>query len=118
MNDPNSCSADYGPLTGIAFKVIMGMLGKDVKGWSGPKITAENGTYKLDWYAADYDNTGEYLTLYDDGAFQLYQDDEIINELKIPPLHFRGWIDKMIDAKVSGTVAVFAVDFFKVLKKK
>ncbi len=116
MDNLNQHSATYGPLTGFALKTILNLLKKDPKGWTGPEITADKGTYKLDWYAPDYEESGDYITLYDDGLAQLYVNDDI-TEYKITPLHFKSWIEKMRDAGVHGGMAVFAVDFFKELKK-
>lgn len=124
-DDINQRSSDYCHLTNRAWRLIRAelekKLGRTLDNWSGPRITAMTGTYKLDWYAPDdlrpVELSEEYLTLYEDGLWQFYGKDGEI-EGRVLRLHDRRWINRMVKEHVDGRIAFFAVQFFKELKKE
>ncbi len=121
----NEKSGDHCHLTSRAWKLIRAdlekQLGRTLDNWTGPKITADSGTYKLDWYAPDdlkpVELSEEYLTLYEDGVWQFYGKDGEI-EGRILRLQDRRWVQRMIDDGVNGQIAYFSVQFFKRLKER
>jgi hypothetical protein len=119
--DYNSRYVEFAPLGRIAFEVIAQMFRRQAhiepKWWSGPRVSGKHKTYRVEWYSPEYDDTGDYITLDEDGYVFFYTGDEI-KEIKIPPLHNRGWIDKIVESGAVEEIAVASVNFFKELKNK
>lgn len=106
-----SRSADYSPITRVAFELLCKEFQLNKNDWSGPEITAEKGSYKLDWQHQN----GGLITLYDDGVAQYYDEDEQ-KETQIIPLDGEQWIEILISRDVIAIIAVCAVEFFKDIK--
>ena len=115
MINLNQRHSDHCQLTSLALQHIGLAAHLDLTGWTGPEVRAEGGTYKLDWFAPDYNDSGTYLTLYEDGVWQLYANGHD-QEGKITPLHHRTWVKRLCGQQVPGQIAFFAVEFFKQLK--
>ncbi len=112
MDNPNSHSSTFGPLTRVAFARICRKFCFRTDGWTGPEITPGNEDYKLDWHRGDT----EQITLYADGVVQYYKNDGVEGEDEITPLHDKDWVESLTRQQVDGGIALFAVDFFRQLK--
>ena len=107
-------SLDYACLTSLAWKAICEELKLDGDKWT-IRVVSENGDYKVEW---ENDGDGfEEVTLYADGIWSTYINGQN-KEGKLPPLHYKIWIQKLIANKVDPRIAYFAVEFFKELKSK
>lgn len=113
MNHEKTSDGHY--IVSRAWKEITKKLPqRDFSSWTGPEVTAESGTFKLDWYASDSE---ESLTIYDDGIWQFYGRDGDV-EGKVMKLHDLRWRNRLVKDGVPATVAHFEVMYFKGLLGK
>lgn len=114
-------SSDVIYIGGSARKRIERETGQDLSKWSGPNVTTgENGDYKVEWRPPDDDSLLDMpgyedavLTIYKDGAWDLYALDGKSFDGSMMPFHDRRWIRLLVKEGVVREMAMSSWMYFK-----
>jgi hypothetical protein len=110
----NQDGATWGPVVTAAINAIEKQCwaaGSNARECTDVEVYEDRNCYKVEFYTDDYFN----LTIYDDGVWNAEIEGEN-HRGRIPPLHYKSWVRKMVKSGVHPGMAVFAVGFFKELK--